>query len=62
MGWTLYPCFFRVVSETARDIEESYAHKHVGTLPEHPLEGRIMPELISLEIASKWGANEFDKF
>ena len=39
MGWKLSPCFFHVASEIARDIEESYAHERVGTLPEHPFKG-----------------------
>ena len=36
MGWSLYPCFFRVASEIARDAVESYANERVGTLPEYP--------------------------
>ena len=39
IGWSLSHCFFHVASETARDVAESYAHKRVGTLPEHSLEG-----------------------
>ena len=62
MGWTLSPCFFHVASETARDIAESYAHKHVGTLPDHPFEGSTISELLVLENASMWGANNCNKF
>ena len=29
-----------------RKVEESYDHKRVGTLPEHPLEGSTILELL----------------
>ena len=56
-------CFFsHVVSETARDIAESYAHKCVGTIPEHPFEGSTISELLGLENCNIWGTNECNKF
>ena len=48
MGCKLSPCFFHVASETARGVAESYAHKRVGTLPEHPFEGSTISSLIGL--------------
>ena len=62
MGWTLSPCFFFVASETARGVDESYAHEHVGTLPDHPFEGSTIPELLGLENPSMWGTNKCNKF
>ena len=40
------------MSETARDVAESYAHEHVGTLPEHQFEGNTISELLGLKNAS----------
>ena len=62
MGWTLFLCLFHVASETACDVAESYSHKRVGTLPEHPFEGSIISELLGLENTSMWGTNEYNKF
>ena len=62
MGWALSPCFFHVASETACDVAESYAHEHVGTLPEHPIEGITISEILALQNASMWGTNECNKF
>ena len=62
MGWTFYPWFLNVASETAHDVVESYAQERVGTLPEHPLEGSTMSELIGLKNVSMWGTNEWNKF
>ena len=62
MGCTLSPCFFYVVSETARGVAEAYAHERVGTLPDHPFEGSKISELIGLENASMWETNECNKF
>ena len=59
---TLSPCFFHVASETAHDVAESYAHKRVGTLPEHTVEGSKISEILGLENASMWGANKRNKF
>ena len=39
MGWTLYPCFFHVASEIARDVDKSYAHEGVGTLLDNIFKG-----------------------
>ena len=62
MGWTLSPCFFHVESITARDIDESYAHERVGTLPEHPFKENKKTALLVLENASMWEKNECNKF
>ena len=55
-------CFFHVTSETARDVAESYTHKRVETLPEHPFEGSTVSELLGLENASMWGTSKCNKF
>ena len=60
--WTLSPCFFHEALETAREVAESYAHKNVGTLPEHPFEGSTISELLGLENSNMWGTNECNKF
>ena len=52
------PCFFLVASEKSRDVAESYAHKHVGTLSDHPFEGSTISELLGLENLSMWGTKE----
>ena len=62
IGWTLSPYLFHVASETACDVAESYTHKRVGTLPEHPFEGIIISELLGLENSSMWGPNKRNKF
>ena len=62
MGWTLYPCFFHEASETAGDVAESWAHKQVGTLPEHPFKGSIISELLGFENTSMWGTNKCNNF
>ena len=51
-----------MASETSRDIAESYAHKRVGTLPEHTFEGSAISELLGLENSSLWVTNECNKF
>ena len=58
----MYPCFFHVASETARDIAESYTHECVGTLPEHPFEEGTISELSRLENVSMLGTNKCNKF
>ena len=50
-----------MASETVHDVTESYANERFGTLPEHPLEGSTMSELLGLEKASTWGKNECNK-
>ena len=55
MGLTLSSCFFRVASETARDIAESYAHERVGTLLDHPFEISTVSDILGLEKASMRG-------
>ena len=57
MGWTFSPCFFHVVSETAHDVAESYAHESAGTLTEHTFKGSTISELLGLENTSMWGKN-----
>ena len=62
MGWALSHCFFHVTSETSLDVADSYAHKRVGTLPEHPFEGCKLSVLLVLENASMWGTKKCIKF
>ena len=62
MGWTLSPCFFHMASEIARDIAESYAHKIIGPLPEHPFRRSTISELLGFENASIWGTKMCNKF
>ena len=62
MGWTLSPCFFHVVSETARDVAESYNQESFGTLMDHPFEGSAVSELLGLENTSIWGTDKCNKF
>ena len=50
-----------MASETAHDVAESYARKHVGTLLEHPFKESTISELLGLENANMWGTNECNK-
>ena len=61
MGWALSPCFFHVVSETGREVAESYSPERVGTLPEHPFKGSTISELLRLENTIMWGINKCNK-
>ena len=51
-----------MASEIAHDEAESYAHKRIETLPEHPFEGSTISELLGLENVSMWGTNKCNKF
>jgi hypothetical protein len=43
MGWCDSPAYFCAASETARDVAEELAQHPRGSLPEHPLEGYLVP-------------------
>jgi hypothetical protein len=43
MGWCDSPAYFCAASETARDVAETLAQQAPGSLPEHPLEGYLVP-------------------
>ena len=62
MGWSLSPSFFCNASETARDVAGSYVRKPVGSLPEHPLEDRTMPNSLGLSKQRQANAREGAKF
>jgi hypothetical protein len=43
MGWCDSPAYFCAASETARDVADELAQQPTGSLPEHPLEGYLIP-------------------